>query len=185
MSKNATTPKVNTPAKRRDCLALLCGLPVRIVQQKELVRCGLASGKPCYKYSRTGRRGKLVNPVKLTPKGHDLALRAIAFTAPTAFLRKVERSAFLPFEFMGRVTPARVIEALESVGNYGYGGRLANHTWPMSLDELRMQLNLHHDDKRALSKLLRAMQKEYPKYGVRFAYYPTGWHHSNDKGTTE
>lgn len=68
--------KRDTPAKRRDCLALLCGLPVKIAGQKELVRCGLAIGEPDIKYSKRGTWAK-TEPVTLTPAGKALALRAL------------------------------------------------------------------------------------------------------------
>lgn len=64
MSKGVT----DSPAKRRDCIALLCGLPVCLSGQKELVRVELAEGKP--KPSKSKEAG-----IKLTEEGTALALQ--------------------------------------------------------------------------------------------------------------
>lgn len=42
MTRKRRTPRIDTPAKRRDCLSILCGLHISTKRKRELIRCGFA-----------------------------------------------------------------------------------------------------------------------------------------------
>jgi hypothetical protein len=73
-----------------------------------------------------------------------------------------------------KITPGRIVRALKSVGLFDYGMK-APYTWPVKLRELQKLLKLSDSERSALGKKLRRMRSEVRKYGVFYAYYPTGW----------
>lgn len=167
--KRQRTPKIDTPAKRRDCLAVLCHLPIRSHGYNHLIHCGLA----IYQHK--------LHQLQLTAAGHALAMKAILEHAPHEWIKEMAHRVQSPYRSMEKITPEDVIKALGYHGNYGYGGKDAGYTWPMSLETLRLILNLHEQDKTILSRLLKNMKREFEKYRVRFGYFPTGWRHESIK----
>ena len=73
------------------------------------------------------------------------------------------------------ITTEAIVAALKDAGQYGYGGGLAAHTWPLSLEELRCNMGLPKERKPELQRALRQLRKRAREVGVFYAFYPTGW----------
>ena len=78
-------------------------------------------------------------------------------------------------------TPKKIIAALKSAGRRTRAGMPSgdvgdSHTFPVSRAWLLSKLGLEPKDGHALARMLQRMvRKEFHRWRVHYAYYPTGW----------